>query len=99
MLTECWELLKKELMKNDINVIDVFMNYIFFDLFNELNNQISIKDYETYIIFEEKLDKLILDKIRDFKKEHKIIDTLKISNNLSINLLEERFTEYNEYPF
>ena len=99
MLTECWELLKKELMKNDINVIDVFMNYIFFDLFNELNNQISIKEYETYIKFEEKLDKLILDKIRDFKKEHKIIDTLKKSNNLSINLLEERFTEYNEYPF
>ena len=43
MLTTCWKLLEKELYKKNINSIELFMNYIFFDLFNLLNKQEEIK--------------------------------------------------------
>ena len=105
ILTECWELLKIELNKNNISTIEVFMNYIFFDIFTELNQQSKINDYQTFIDFEKKLDNMIQKKMTDFKEEYKSIDKLKNFDNndkfSTINLLEERFQEYNdsEYPF
>ena len=71
IINECWELLKIELSKKGINSIDIFMNYIFFDLFGILNNKRTIKEYNEYIDFEGRLNKLIMNKIEDFKKEYK----------------------------
>ena len=74
ILTECWELLKIELNKNNISTIEVFMNYIFFDIFTELNQQSKINDYQTFIDFEKKLDNMIQKKMTDFKEEYKSMD-------------------------
>ena len=62
MLREYWELLKFELNKKDISAIDIFMNYIFFDLFTELNKSVSITDYQSLINLEKNLDEIILKK-------------------------------------
>ena len=50
---------KKELEKKDIKEIEIFMNYIFQDLFNKLHEQECINDYETLIKFENELNTLI----------------------------------------
>jgi hypothetical protein len=54
ILRECWELLKNELNKKDIYITDIFMKYIFFDLFTELNKSVSITDYQSLINLEKK---------------------------------------------
>ena len=59
MLTTCWKLLEKEFYKKNINSIELFMNYIFFDLFNLLNKQEEIKTYEILEKFENKLEETI----------------------------------------
>ena len=105
MLRECWELLKIELNKKDISVIDIFMNYVFFDIFTELNKSVSITDYQSFINLEKNLDEIILKKINDFKTDYKSIDKLKKFDKndkfFPVNLLEEKYQDYDdsEYPF
>ena len=38
-LYECWNILKNELLKENIDSIDKFMSYIFIDLYPILNKQ------------------------------------------------------------
>ncbi len=100
-LNECWNLLKIELFKENIDSIEKFMSYIFTELFPLLNKEQKINDYNKLITFEDTLEKEIQTLIRKFKGEN-------IENNLQnkkkeiekktsfINLLKEAFTS-NEY--
>ena len=45
LIKELWELLKIELNNNGINSIELFMNYIFNDIFKILNENKKIKEY------------------------------------------------------
>ena len=105
VLSECWEHLKKELNKKNITVIELFMNYIFFDLFDALNAKINNQNFNEFMKFEEDLDKLILKKVKEFKEKSKSLDKLKNPDkndkNSSIYLLEEEYdySEYPDYPF
>ena len=47
------------------------MNYIFSDLFCSLNGHKNINNYDEFIEFENKLDKLIQQKIIDYKEKYK----------------------------
>ena len=55
-LNECWKLLEKELKKKEINSIDVFMNFIFKDLFNTLHEKDIINNYDDLISFEDEIE-------------------------------------------
>ena len=106
-IKECFILLKKELEKKGIKEIDIFMNYIFKDLFEILHDEECIKNFEKLIEFEDKIDKLIQGKFDDVKKE---IDKFKkfekdsIKNKESgIALLKEIYNKKDygnkNYPF
>ena len=100
-LNECWNLLKNELLKENIDSIDNFMSYIFTELFPLLNNEKKINDYKTLITIEDNLEKEIQTMIRKYKGEN-------YSNNLNtkkkekedkesfINLLKESYSS-NDY--
>ena len=45
IINECWKMINNELNKLGINSIDIFMNYIFSDLFSALNKHKNITDY------------------------------------------------------
>ena len=90
VISECWELLKLELNKIGINSIDIFMNYIFFDLFEMLNKKEIISDFESFINYEDLLEKLIIGKIKKFKSQYK-----KYKNALKkFNKKDKFFYEY-----
>ena len=105
VLSESWEMIKIELNKFDINAINIFMNYIFSDLFSTLNKHKNITEYDELIELEKNLDELIQNKIKDFKDEYKNFN--KLSNYDSNdkfffqNIIDERYKELNEdeYPF
>ena len=42
-ILECWNLLKNELLQENIDSIEEFMYYIFVDLFSALNKEKNIK--------------------------------------------------------
>ena len=103
-LNECWNILKRELLKENIDSIEEFMNYIFVDLFNLLNKQKSIDEFEKLISFEDKLESFIKEMIKKFKNE----DTKSKEENDKdktsyIKLLNEKYTsEYydeKDFPF
>ena len=48
---ECYILLKKELEKEGIKCLDIFMNIIFKELFNKLHDQKCINKYTKLIEF------------------------------------------------
>lgn len=48
VLCDCWEMIKIELNKKGIDAIDIFMNYIFSDLFSKLNEHKAISDFKEY---------------------------------------------------
>ena len=60
---ECYILLKKELEKEGIKCLDIFMNIIFKELFNKLHDQECINKYTKLIEFEKELDSLIQEKV------------------------------------
>ena len=108
-LNECWNLLKIELLKENIDSIEKFMSYIFTELFPLLNKEQKINDYQKLIAVEDKLEKEIQAMIRKFKGESQ-------TNNLQtkkkkeiedkdsyINLLKETYTTNDylkeDYPF
>ena len=101
VLSECWKMIEKELNELGISAIDIFINFIFKDLFNALNKHKIIEYYYQLDNFERELDQLINNKILDFKEYYN-------SYNKSV---KEKFsfqdfigdTSYkldnNEYPF
>ena len=109
-LSECWNILKNELFKEDIDSIEEFMNYIFADLFVILNNSNILDNYEDLIKLEKKLKEKVDELIYKFKNE-KNKDNSKQNKNEEeykspINILKEKFTyeyyqndENKEYPF
>ena len=105
VIYECWEMIKIELKKLGINAIDIFMNYIFTDLFSVLNEHKSLNNYNTFIEFEDKLDKLINQKIKEFKEEYQKTNNLNEYDSedkfFFQNMIEERYRDLNkdEYPF
>ena len=107
ILPECWNILKNELLKENIDSIEDFMNYIFVDLFLVLNKATKFNNYEDLITFEDDIEFKIQDLIQKFKKEENKND---IEDNKddedktsSINLLKEKYASdyYDkiEFPF
>ena len=107
LISQLWELLKIELNNNGVNSIELFMNYIFNELFSKLNESTNIKEYQTLKKIEKDLNTLIDDKIKLFKKEYdkdtkQANEEIDRSNEHFIyNLLKEKYTdlEIEEYPF
>ena len=105
-LNECWILLKNELYKKDINFIEIFMNFTFKDLYNKLNNQECLDDYDNLIEFEDKLEDLIQKKIKlsqnECKKFKESINKKEKEKNSFVGLLKEKFDSSNyekdKYP-
>jgi len=106
-LNECWNILKNELLKEGIDSNEKFMSYIFSDLFQLLNNEKKIDNYESLIKFEDNLESNIQKYIKNYKesmnKNNLIIkknDTDKTSFSC---LLKEVYTslEYKkeDFPF
>ena len=107
-LSQCWNLLKNELLKENIDSIEKFMSYIFTELFQLLNKEKKINDYKTLTTIEDNLEKEIQAMIRKFKGENHSqnikIKKNKIEEKTSfINLLKEVYTcnEYKkeDFPF
>ena len=106
-LNECWNILKNELLKENINYIEHFMNYIFIDLFPVLNEANTIEDFENLIKIENELESAIQEMIKKYKNggdKYGFNEKQKDENKTSIiNLLLEKYTkdDYNpqEYPF
>ena len=107
ILSESWNILKNELLNENIDSIEEFMNYIFSDLFLLLNSSKKLDNYEDLIEFENNLEQKIQKLIKEFK--NKEIDKEVKENEIeedkttSINLLKEKYTsEYydkNDFPF
>ena len=100
-LNECWNLLKNELLKENIDSIENFMSYIFTELFPLLNNENKINDYKTLIDVENYLEKEIQDLIRKFKGEKNTNNNKTKRKDIEdktsfINLLKESYTS-NDY--
>jgi len=98
--------LKDELKKKEINRIDIFINLVFKDLFNELHKSECINNFEELITFEKDLEKLINDKITFAKTEIEKLNQLNEKNkkdkNSPINLLQETYGSENytkDYPY
>ena len=68
-ISECLIFLNYELAKKGINSIEIFMNFIFKDLFNKLHDKECIDNYEELVDFEKDLEKIIEEKIELVKKE------------------------------
>ena len=69
ILTESWNVLKNELLNENIDSIEEFMNYIFSDLFHLLNSANIIDKYEDLIELENDLESKIQELIKTFKKK------------------------------
>ena len=102
-----FELLKNELSKKGINSVEIFMNYIFKDLFEKLHEKESIDEFKKLIKFEYDLENLIQEKIEKslelIKIYNKIIEINSYDKNDSITLLNEKYDKTNykkeEYPY
>ncbi len=105
-LNECWNLIKYELSKLNINSIERFMSYIFSDLFPILNEESRIKEYERLIDVENKLNKKIMEIIKQYKefnKNNQSNQKINVDKNSFISLLKESYTKNDykkeDYPF
>ena len=104
VLKESWERLEKELINIKIDSIEKFMNYIFVNLFPELNKIECIDNYETLIKKENDLDSYIQKLIKDFEKDSKDFN-IDGDEKSFINLLTEKFgpeqykDNFEEFPF
>ena len=106
-VNECWILLKKELKNKGIDSIDIFMNYIFKDLFYKLHTKDCIENYDELIEFEKELDKFIQEKIQlvqnQCEKYKNIMNDDNEEKNSSIILLKEKYDSQDypksDYPF
>ena len=102
MLRHCWELLRNELNKYNINNIELFMNYIFSGLFELLKGKKENLNYDELIELENKVEAFVSKKIKIFLEENKNYEKLiKPDLNdklLPINLLEELYDDCEQYP-
>ena len=105
-LYECWNILKNELLKENIDSIDKFLSYIFSDLFPILNKEKRISDYESLIKIEENLEiniQKIIKKYKEDTNKNNLIKKKDEDKSSFINLLKEIYTslEYDkkEFPF
>ena len=106
-LTECWIILKNELLKENIDSIEKFMSYIFSDLFPILNEKKSIDKYDSLIKLEDKLESKIKEIIEEYKTEflEKKSNEKKNGEDKTsfISLLKETYAnseyEKDKYPF
>ena len=69
ILSESWNILKNELLNENIDSIEEFMNYIFSDLFLLLNSSKKLDNYEDLIEFENNLEQKIQKLIKEFKNK------------------------------
>jgi hypothetical protein len=107
ILSESWNILKNELLKENIDSIEEFMNNIFSDLFLLLNSLNVINKYEDLIQIENNLEQEIRKLIKNFIENETKNDTneneIEEDKTSSINLLKEKYlSEYydkNEFPF
>ena len=107
IINKSFILLKNELSKKGINSIEIFMNYIFKELFEKLHEKNSIDNYKDLIDFEKDLEKLIQEKIgksiEEIKKYNEKINKNSEDKNDPINLLKEKYDKSNykkeEYPY
>ena len=101
IINKSYELLSNELSKKGIKSIEIFMNYIFKELFEKLHDKECINEYKELIEFEKDLENLIQEKIEksieEIKKYNKIIEINSIDNNSSLNLLKDKFEKDNKY--
>ena len=101
VISECWAMINYELNKLGINSIELFMNYIFSDLFSVLNKHKIITEYYELEEFENILDELIKNKISSFKENYKNMNK-SVNDKFSFqDIIEEKYNELNknEYPF
>ena len=106
-IKECFILLNNELEKKGIKKIDIFMNFIFNDLFNVLHSKKCITNFEELIKFENELENLIQDKFNQAKKKIDKVKELEMKSikdhNSGIALLKEIYSKdmYNkkDYPY
>jgi len=98
-LNECWILLKKELSEKGIYYPEIFMNFIFKDLYNKLNGENCLDDFESLITFENKLEDLIQKEIEqsqvECKKYKELINKNCKDKDSCISLLKEKFDKSN----
>ena len=103
VLDECWNILKIELLKENIESIEKFIHYIFIYLFPILNKAKNIDNYENLIKFEDILESNIQKLIKQFKDEINLLTHDEMDKNSFINLLKEKYTSNSyskeEYPF
>ena len=106
-LSECWQLLNKELLKENIDSIENFLNCCFIDVFSILSSAKTIEKYEDLIALEEKLEQKIEGVVGKIKIENNKKNLIKKKNEEDItsfiNLLKEEFTsdfyKAEEFPF
>ena len=67
-LYECWKCLENQLLKENVDSIENFLSYSFVDLFNLLNDEHRISDYEDLIEIEDKLELEIKKIIKNYKE-------------------------------
>jgi len=106
-LNECWNILKNQLLKQNIDSIEKFMSYIFSDLFPILNTEKRIDNYESYAKFESNLETNIQKIIKKYKEDINKNNLIKRKNDTDkssfIFILKEIYksSDYKkeEYPF
>ena len=101
VISDCWTMIKNELNKLGINAIEIFMNFIFSDLFSCLNKNKSLNSYYELIKLEKALEEIIQKKILSFKENYKSFYKSRNNKFSFQNLIEETYIDLdqNEYPF
>ena len=97
---ECYILLKKELEKEGIKCLDIFMNIIFKELFNKLHDQECINKYTKLIEFEKELDSLIqekVDKAKDIIEKFNEIEKENFKDKTSAIVLLKEINNKDDY--
>jgi hypothetical protein len=94
-------MIKNELSKIGINSIDIFMNYIFSDLFSSLNKHKCLNTYNELDVFEKNLEEIIQKSIISFKENYKSFNKSLNEKYSFQNFIEERYIKISkdEYPF
>ena len=108
ILNHNWELLKKSLVEKGINNIQIFLNIIFGKLSTIINNSNNFEKSELRKQFEDKINQLIEDNIKNYKisydKYIRINNVILKNNNNSIKsilqeIIDPRILDQNIYPF
>ena len=101
VISESWAMIEHELNKLGITSINLFMNYIFSDIFTALNKHKNLSYYDELDEFEKTLDILIQKKIKSFIEDYKNLNK-SMNNNFSFqDIIDEKYDFLNdkEYPF